>query len=98
MASRIKWTGSAWRELEHAANYIAQDSPRYAAAFVDAVRSAARSLRRFPNRGRVVPEVGDEAVSELFVKSYRLIYETRREHVVILALIHGARRLPTDLG
>lgn len=98
MASRIKWTGSAWRELEHAADYIAQDSPRYAAAFVDEVRSAARSLRRFPNRGRVVPEVGDESVRELFVKSYRLIYEIRREHVVILALIHGARRLPTDLG
>lgn len=45
-----------------------------------------------------VPEVGDESVRELFVKSYRLIYEIRREHVVILALIHGARRLPTDLG
>lgn len=78
MASRIKWTGSAWQELEHAADYIAQDSPRYAAAFVDEVRSAARSLRRFPNRGRVVPEVGDESVRELFVKSYRLIYEIRR--------------------
>ncbi len=97
MASRIRWTDSAWRELRHAANYIAQDSPRYASAFVDAVRAAARSLEKFPKRGRVVPEISDEAVRELFVKSYRLIYEIREADVVILALIHGARRLPTNL-
>ena len=57
-----------------------------------------RALRSFPNRGRVVPEVGDESLRELFVKSYRLIYEIQREHVVILALIYGVRRLPTDLA
>ena len=67
------------------------------------LRSSMRFDRRalapqVPQPGRVVPEVGDESVRELFVKSYRLIYEIRREHVVILALIHGARRLPTDLG
>jgi toxin ParE1/3/4 len=93
VAARVSWTESAWQEVEQAASYIAQDSPRYAAALVDEIRSAARSLRRFPNRGRIVPEVGDETVRELFVKNYRLIYEIRGEDVVILALVHGARRL-----
>jgi toxin ParE1/3/4 len=48
-------------------------------------------------RGRVVPELGDDLVRELFVKSYRLIYEIRADKVVILAFLHGARRFPAGL-
>jgi plasmid stabilization system protein ParE len=83
--------------LESAASYIARDSPRYAAALVDEARSAARSLRSFPGRGRVVPELADEAVREVFVKSYRLIYKLRESGVVVLAFLHGSRRFPPDL-
>ena len=28
----------------------------------------------------MAPELGDESVRELFVKSYRLIYDVQREH------------------
>jgi toxin ParE1/3/4 len=94
---RIGWTKSAWHELETAADYIATDSPRYAAALVAEARAAARSLHQFPLRGRIVPEVSEDAVRELFVKSYRLIYEIREEKVIILAFIHGARRFPSNL-
>ena len=75
MVRRIVWTESAWHELESAADYIARDSPRYAVALMDEARSAARSLTRFPFRGRVVPEMSDKNIREVFVKSYRLINE-----------------------
>ncbi len=88
------WTESAWQEVESAATYIARDSPRYATALMAEARSAARSLRRFPARGRVVRELNDQSVRELFVKSYRLVYEVTEERVVILAFVHGARRFP----
>ncbi|MGA2880683.1 MAG: type II toxin-antitoxin system RelE/ParE family toxin [Bryobacteraceae bacterium] len=39
----------------------------------------------------------DESVRELFVKSYRLIYEIHENHIAILAFIHGARRFPSDI-
>ena len=97
MARRVAWTNSAWQELECAASFIARDSPRYAAALVGEAKSAARSLRKFPNRGRIVPEVADNSLRELFVKSYRLIYEVRPDGIVILAFIHGARALPLNL-
>jgi toxin ParE1/3/4 len=97
VARRIAWTDSAWLELESAANFIARDSPRYAAALVAEAKSAGRSLKKFPRRGRIVPEVADENVRELFVKSYRLIYEVEENRVVILAFIHGARQLPPSL-
>jgi plasmid stabilization system protein ParE len=61
---------TAWQELEAAAEYIARDPPRYAASLMKDARSAARSLRKFPMRGRVVPEVSDRAVRELSVRNY----------------------------
>jgi toxin ParE1/3/4 len=83
--------------LEAAAGFIARDSPRFAAALMDSARFAARSLRRFPERGWAVPEIGDPAVRELFVKHYRLIYEVGEQQIVILAFLHGARQFPETL-
>ncbi|HYI09317.1 MAG TPA: type II toxin-antitoxin system RelE/ParE family toxin [Thermoanaerobaculia bacterium] len=58
-------------------------------------RDAARSLRQFANRGRVVPEIGDPSVRELLVfrQRYRMIYRVLEREVQILAFIHGARDL-----
>ncbi len=94
MARRVAWTETAWRDLERAADYIAEDSPGYAAAFVRLVRDRARSLEEMAERGRVVPELNEPAVRELVVGSYRLIYEVADGDLFILGLIHGAR----DLG
>ncbi|MDH3402555.1 MAG: type II toxin-antitoxin system RelE/ParE family toxin [Acidobacteriota bacterium] len=44
MARDVVWTATAWRDLEHTADYIAQDSAGYAAAFVRRIRDSARSL------------------------------------------------------
>jgi plasmid stabilization system protein ParE len=93
VARRVAWTEAAWRDLERAADYIAEDSPGYAAALVRRIRDRARSLDELADRGRVVPELDDSAVRELIVGSYRLIYEVDETAVHILALIHGARDL-----
>ena len=64
-------------------------------------RDAARSLRQFPNRGRVVPEENNPSIRELFVfKSYRMLYQVlETEHEVrILAFVHGARLLENALA
>jgi plasmid stabilization system protein ParE len=73
MARHVVWTETAWRDLERIADYIAEDSPGYAAAFVRRVWDRSRSLETLAERGRVVPEVGDPAVRELVISSYRLI-------------------------
>lgn len=93
MARRVAWTETAWRDLEHVADYIAEDSPGYAAALVRRIRDRARSLEELAERGRVVPELDEPAVRELVVGTYRLIYETDERNVYVLALIHGARDL-----
>jgi toxin ParE1/3/4 len=91
MARRVVWTEAAASDLEEAARYIARDSQYYAAAFVREVRGAARALRASPERGRVVPELGQSDIRELLVRSYRLVYNVAPKQIYVLAMIHGAR-------
>lgn len=91
---QVKWTQLAWTDLESIAEYIARDSKNYASAFVREVREASRSLRKFPERGRIVPELNDTSIRELLIGSYRLIYKIENENVFIIAFVHGARDLP----
>lgn len=93
MAWKVRWTQPALEDLEQTADYIAADSKFYAAAFVRDVREAARSLRRVARRGRVVPELSDPTIRELLLGNYRLLYQLRKDEVLVIALIHGARDL-----
>lgn len=93
MDRRVIWTETAWVDLEQAVSYIARDSSHYAASFTREVRDASRSLRRFAERGRSVPEIGQPDVREIFVRSYRLVYSISGETLCILGRIHGARDL-----
>ncbi len=43
--------------------------------------------------GRKVPELDDEAVRELSLYSYRILYEIKAPHIDILAVIHKRRDL-----
>lgn len=40
-----------------------------------------------------MPEAHDDNVREIFYKRYRIIYETKGDHVEILTIIHGSRLL-----
>ena len=73
MAKTVSWTDAAWADLDGVADYIAADSPFYAAAFVREVREAARSLNIMPERGSIVPELENRKIREIFVRKYRLI-------------------------
>ena len=53
--------------------------------------AATEGLNKFPKIGRIVPEIGDTNVRELFVYSYRLIYEISTDCIEILAIIYGKR-------
>jgi addiction module RelE/StbE family toxin len=96
---RVRWTTPAWNDVEEAARFIARDSPRYAIVLQQNAQAAARSLRQFPERGRIVPERNEERLRELIVsKSYRLIYRIVADNEVhVIAFVHGARELDAFL-
>lgn len=77
--------------LDEVIAYIAEDSPEAAEKVLKIVLDVAESLSLFSERGRIVPELHDPSVREVFVYRYRMIYEVLSNEVRILALIHGAR-------
>ena len=92
MDREIVWTEPAWEDLESTAEFIARDSESYATAFVQDVKASVISLVQFAEMGQIVPEFGDTSIRELLLSPYRLLYEVSGDRVLVLALIHGARR------
>ena len=93
MAHRIAWSRRAVQDLDAITDYIAADSPAYAAVVLKNIVNQTRILARFPRAGRKVPEFDDENVRELIVYSYRIIYRLQNDEALIVAVIHGKRIL-----
>ena len=93
MARRVGWTEAALEDLSATAEYIARDSARYASTFTREAFAASDTLAEFANRGRAVPEFGDQSIRELFLGSHRMIYQVTTDRVFIIGLVHGARDL-----
>jgi len=87
----VIWTPGARTDLDEIVAYIARDSLPSALAFLEEAFTAAESLLTLSERGRVVPELNDPRVRELFVKRYRLLYEVHEQEIHVLAVLHGAR-------
>jgi len=54
-------------------------------------------LDELPRMGKVVPELDNEAIRELSLYSYRILYEIREPDVVVLAVIHKRRDLQPEM-
>lgn len=87
----VEWSKPAKRDLKQIHDYIAKDSKHYAKKVVQTVVEKTEKLEDYPEMGRIVPEIDDANVRELFVYSYRLIYEISPDGIEILAVIHGKR-------
>jgi plasmid stabilization system protein ParE len=87
----VKWSLPARTDLKQIHDYIAMDSRYYAKKVAQTIVEKTEDLISFPERGRVVPEIGDTRVREIFIYSYRLIYEITPGGIEILGVIHGKR-------
>ena len=70
----VKWTRHAKRQLRHIHDYIAQDSPLYARRVSQELVKKTIGLDELPREGRMVLELNEEAVRELGLYSYRILY------------------------
>lgn len=87
----VKWSAPAKRDLREIHRHIALDSKYYARKVVETIVDKADLLSHSNRIGRVVPEIEDSNIRELFVYSYRLIYEIGVEGIEVLGVIHGRR-------
>lgn len=87
----VVWSARAFAAIDDIAAYVAEDLPQAAEELVELFLDTAESLSHLSERGRIVPEIGDSAIREVFVYDYRMLYQVSDRSVKILALLHGAR-------
>jgi toxin ParE1/3/4 len=92
----VKWSEPAKKSLQQIYYYIALDSEYYAHIVIDKLIATSEKLHDFPHLGRIVPEMSNENIRELFVYSYRLMYEIMDDDIIIIAIVHGKQNFPDN--
>ncbi len=93
----VHWTESALADLVAIEQYTMRHSPKYARSLVEGFFARTEQLAEFPKLGRVVPEFANESLRELIASPYRIIYRVHENELDVLAVVHSARRMPSDL-
>ena len=80
-------------------DYIAQDNPDAATAFILRLEAQIGTLERYPERCPLVAEndLLGTAYRHLLFGNYRTIFKIIGARVIILRIIHGARLLDTGI-
>ena len=88
---KVVWSPLAEQRALEAVDYIAQDRPQTAAAWLEKLLERVSQLDQFAQQGRVVREIGIPAYREVLHPPYRIIYRFDAARVVILTLRHVRR-------
>jgi toxin ParE1/3/4 len=94
---RVVWTENAIGHLVAIYGHIAKDSPFYAQKMVDRLTRRSQQITDFPQSGRTVPEYDAPDVRELIERPYRIVYRIQADRIDVLAVIHGAQQMPSNL-
>lgn len=91
---QVNWTLQAIQDLKNIAEYISKDSKIYAKRQILKIRQRTDVLKSQTYSGRMVPEVQDKNIREVFQGNYRIIYKIVSENQIdILTIHHSARNL-----
>ncbi len=93
---KIIWSPLAVDRASEIAEYIAQDNPTAAENWINAIFTHVEQLKKFPESGRIVPEINNDFFRELTYGNYRIIYRIEANRVSILTIRHGKQILPVD--
>lgn len=91
---KVLWTFAASQDLESIVDFVARDSPQAATGILRNLRKRAETLKAFPGRGRLVPELADIGLHlyrELLVTPWRVVYRISNNTVYVMMVIDGRR-------
>ena len=92
---RVEWLQSALLQFEAIVTHIADDKPKAAIKFRDAVNNRVLALAAFPSTGRMSHRVEGEDIRELVVhENYLVFYRLDAARVEIVAVIHAHQSWP----
>jgi toxin ParE1/3/4 len=93
----VIWSEPARADIRSIHDFIARDSPHYARKVTQDIVAKADSLNELPLKGHIVPELGNDAIRELSLYSWRILYEIKDQDVFVLAVIHKRRDLQPEM-
>lgn len=93
---RVIWSYVAVGNLIENSRYIAKENPDAARAVINDIYEAGNRIKKFPDKGRIVPEIGKSNVKEIFCRSYRIIYIIESRKITILTVRHMRQHLKPE--
>lgn len=93
--ARVRLTEQAQNELDAIIEYYERvGASDFAEVFEEKLIEKIRPLEQFPHMGRIVPEIGDEAIREVLYRNYRIVYVVDRdeEEVDVLTIFHSSQQ------
>jgi len=91
---KVYWTEDADRDRRQIYDFIAQDNSDAAMRLDQTFSAAARRVMEFPLVGRVGPVSKAREIRPH--ENYRLLYYVEGDAIIILAVVHAARRWPPE--
>ena len=64
---------------------------------VDRITRRSKQIADFPLSGSIVAEYDRDDIREVIELPYRILYRVPSERIDVLAAIHSARQLPSDV-
>ena len=96
---RVEITEAAEADIAEIWEYITQDKPDAATAFVLRLEEQIGTLEHFPERCPLLPEneLLGTAYRHLLNGNYRTIFKIVESRVIIMRVLHGAQLLDTEM-
>jgi toxin ParE1/3/4 len=92
----VGWSETANEDLLSVIEYIARENPLQASKIFGEIKKRAESLRAFPDRGRVVPELQDQGITpyrELINGPWRIMYRVSEDIVYVLSVLDSRQNV-----
>ena len=92
----VLWSNVAESDLTGIVEYIAADNSPSALKIFRKIKQKASNLYSFPQRGRIIPELREQGISqyrELVIPPWRMIYRISEEAVYVLAVLDSRQNI-----
>jgi toxin ParE1/3/4 len=93
---QVVWAKAAENDLKEIIEFISAENPGNALKILKKIKEKASNLYTLPERGRVVPELQDQGISqyrELVIPPWRLIYRIAEHEIYVLSIIDFRRNV-----
>ena len=93
---KVIWTKQALVRLIGIQDFIAQSNPGAAGRLVHQIVQRGEGLSRFPEMGRMVPELPGTGLREIIEGRYRIVYRIQAKDIQVVTVFEGHRQFPAE--